>query len=121
MDPYRQQKEADVLAYFTEYPFHPVPSSRCVDPEPSENPRKGPALFPPDFPNNPCFCQQEVEPDPRTHRAWLMSNGITLCADQSFTDYAGWAPADLIGGLERDSHEPSNAASHKPPCSLHSH
>lgn len=40
---------------------------------------------------------QEVEADPNTIKAWLMPNGVTLCADQSFTDYAGWAPNDLIG------------------------
>eukprot|EP00198_Chlamydomonas_reinhardtii_P011170 XP_001700507.1 predicted protein [Chlamydomonas reinhardtii] len=40
---------------------------------------------------------KEVEADPNTIKAWLMPNGVTLCADQSFTDYAGWAPNDLIG------------------------
>ncbi|PNH07141.1 Tiny macrocysts protein B, partial [Tetrabaena socialis] len=40
---------------------------------------------------------KEVEADPTQIKAWLMPNGMTLCADQSFTDYAGWAPADLIG------------------------
>lgn len=40
---------------------------------------------------------QEVEADANQIKAWLMPNGVTLCADQSFTDYAGWAPNDLIG------------------------
>ncbi|KAG2422329.1 hypothetical protein HXX76_016114 [Chlamydomonas incerta] len=40
---------------------------------------------------------KEVEADPNVIKAWLMPNGVTLCADQSFTDYAGWAPNDLIG------------------------
>ncbi|KAG2487286.1 hypothetical protein HYH03_014127 [Edaphochlamys debaryana] len=40
---------------------------------------------------------KEVEPDPFQVKAWLMPNGVTLCVDQSFTDYAGWAPNDLIG------------------------
>ncbi len=45
----------------------------------------------------PPFHPQEVELDANAIRAWLMPNGVTLCADQSFTDYAGWAPQDLIG------------------------
>ncbi|GLI68263.1 hypothetical protein VaNZ11_012618, partial [Volvox africanus] len=40
---------------------------------------------------------KEVEADPNQVKAWLMPNGVTLCADMSFTDYAGWAPNDLIG------------------------
>ncbi|KXZ48338.1 hypothetical protein GPECTOR_28g744 [Gonium pectorale] len=40
---------------------------------------------------------KEVESDPNQLKAWVMPNGVTLCADQSFTDYAGWAPNDLIG------------------------
>ncbi len=40
---------------------------------------------------------QHVEPDPQEVKAWLMTSGTVLCVDQSFMDYAGWGPADLVG------------------------
>lgn len=30
-------------------------------------------------------------------KAWLMSTGTILCVDQSFSDYAGWGPHELVG------------------------
>ncbi|GIL79405.1 hypothetical protein Vretimale_18290 [Volvox reticuliferus] len=52
---------------------------------------------------------KEVEADPNQIKAWLMPNGVTLCADLSFTDYAGWAPNDLIG-------KPFNSIAADPPA-----
>lgn len=40
---------------------------------------------------------QHIEPDPQEVKAWLMTSGTVLCVDQSFMDYAGWGPADLVG------------------------
>lgn len=30
-------------------------------------------------------------------KAWLLTTGTMLCADQSFLDYAGWDPNELVG------------------------
>lgn len=40
---------------------------------------------------------QPMEVDPNTIRAWLLTSGTMLCADQSFLDYAGWEPDELVG------------------------
>lgn len=40
---------------------------------------------------------QPEEPDPNQIKAWIMTNGTTLCVDQAFVDYAGWGAKDLIG------------------------
>lgn len=40
---------------------------------------------------------QPVESDPGMIRAWMLTTGTMLCADQSFLDYAGWDPDELVG------------------------
>lgn len=41
--------------------------------------------------------QEAAEGDTDTIRAWLLISGTMLCADQSFLDYAGWSPGELVG------------------------
>lgn len=41
--------------------------------------------------------QPPAEPDPDTIKAWLLTSGTMLCVDQSFLDYAGWQPDELVG------------------------
>ena len=38
-----------------------------------------------------------IVPDPAEVKAWLLPSGGVLCVDQSFTDYVGWGPADVVG------------------------
>eukprot|EP00882_Tetradesmus_deserticola_P006573 GHRQ01006917.1.p1 GENE.GHRQ01006917.1~~GHRQ01006917.1.p1 ORF type:complete len:1485 (+),score=562.58 GHRQ01006917.1:723-5177(+) len=41
--------------------------------------------------------KEAPEVDSNTIRAWLLTSGTMLCADQSFLDYAGWSPRELVG------------------------
>ncbi|WIA28374.1 hypothetical protein OEZ86_010920 [Tetradesmus obliquus] len=41
--------------------------------------------------------KEAAEGDTDTIRAWLLISGTMLCADQSFLDYAGWSPGELVG------------------------
>jgi hypothetical protein len=47
------------------------------------------------------FCticlQEAADVDSDIIRAWLLTSGTMLCADQSFLDYAGWSPGELVG------------------------
>eukprot|EP00879_Flechtneria_rotunda_P020397 GHRR01021459.1.p1 GENE.GHRR01021459.1~~GHRR01021459.1.p1 ORF type:complete len:889 (+),score=208.65 GHRR01021459.1:224-2890(+) len=38
-----------------------------------------------------------VESDPNIVKGWLLTNGTTLCVDQSFVDLAGYTPSELVG------------------------
>jgi hypothetical protein len=40
---------------------------------------------------------QPIELDGSQLKAYMMTNGVVLCCDQSFTDCLGWSPTDLTG------------------------
>ncbi len=35
--------------------------------------------------------------DPGTVKVWMMPNGVMLCVDQAFLDYAGWGASEMVG------------------------